>query len=190
MNQILSITCDNASNNDAMIRHLGGLIDEFKGRESQTRCFAHILNLIAKSILRQFDVPRAQVNVFDDATTALIELAGNIELEEQETIEQGDDDDKDDDEVEDENVEDWVDERKAMNEEQLAELDESVQPVRLMLVKVRVKFQTQLCAVVPFMTHSHIVLSYAKLHLPSRTHQLLSFLIGLMSSTNWVLMLA
>lgn len=141
MNQILSITCDNASNNDVMIHHLGGLIDEFKGRKSQTRCFAHILNLIAKSILRQFDVPRAQVNIFDEATTALIELAGNIELEEQETIERGDDKKNDgDDEVENENVEDWVDERKAMNEEQLAALDESVQPVRLMLVKVRVKF--------------------------------------------------
>jgi hypothetical protein len=138
MNQILSITCDNASNNDEMIRHLGVLIDKFKGRKSQTRCFAHILNLIAKSIIRQFDVPRAQVDkVFDEATEALMELAGNINVEERETVERGDDQDE---EEEDGNTADWVDEREAMNVEELAELDENVQPVRLMLVKVRVNF--------------------------------------------------
>jgi hypothetical protein len=138
MNKILSITCDNASNNDEMIRHLGQLIDEFKGRESQTQCFAHILNLIAKSIIRQFDVPRAQVNkVFDEATAALMELAGDIDVEEQDAAERGDD--RDDDE-EDENTEGWADERDTMTEEQLTELDESVHPVRLMLVKVRAIF--------------------------------------------------
>jgi hypothetical protein len=121
-----------------MIRHLEGLIDEFKGRKSQTRCFAHILNLIAKSIVRQFDVPRAQGNkVFDEATAALMELAGNIDIEEQEAAECGD---NRDDNEEDENTEDWVDERDAMTVEQLTELTESVQPVRLMLVKVCVKF--------------------------------------------------
>jgi hypothetical protein len=39
-----------------------------------------------------------------------------------------------------------VDEREAITEKQLAKLDKSVQPVRLMLVKVRVNFQTQLRA--------------------------------------------
>jgi len=121
-----------------MIRHLKVLINKFKGRESQTRCFAHILNLIAKSIIRQFDVPRAQADkALDEATNALVELAGNIDLEEQETAERGDDRDKNE---EDENTEDWVDEREAMTVEQIAKLEESVRPVRLMLVKVRVKF--------------------------------------------------
>ena len=126
-----------------MIRHLEVLIDEFRGRKSQTRCFAHILNLIAKSILRQFDIPRAQVNN-DDATVALIELAGNIEFEEEEMDEYGDndndDDNSDDQEEVMENTDDWVNEREAMTMEQLAELDKSVQPVRQMLVKVCVNF--------------------------------------------------
>ena len=126
-----------------MIRHLEVLIDEFRGRKSQTRCFAHILNLIAKSILRQFDIPRAQVNN-DDATVALIELAGNIEFEEEEMDEYGDndndDDNSDDQEEVMENTDDWVNEREAMTMEQLAELDKSVQPVRRMLVKVCVNF--------------------------------------------------
>jgi hypothetical protein len=132
----LSITCNNASNNNKMIHQLEGLIDEFKGPESQTCCFTHILNLIAKSIIQQFDVPRAQANkVFDEATTALIELAGNIDIEEQEMAKS--DDDGDDEDAK--NTEDWVDERSTMNMEQLTALDKSAQPVRLMLVKVRVE---------------------------------------------------
>jgi hypothetical protein len=139
--QILSVTCDNASNNDKMVRQLEQLIDEFKGQESQTRCFTHILNLIAKSIIRQFDVPKAQYNrVFDKATMALMELAGDIEREEQAIVEMGDD--REDDE-EDENTEDWVDERDTMSEEQLNALDESARPVRLMLVKVGVYLGTR-----------------------------------------------
>lgn len=117
-----------------MIRHLGGLVDEFKGRQSQTRCFAHIINLVAKSIIRQFDVPKAQVaKAFDEATDALMELAGDIDVEEQDMAENGDIKDEEDEE----NMEDWVDERDGMTVEQRVALDESVQPVRLMLVKVR-----------------------------------------------------
>jgi len=138
MKQILSITCDNASNDDEMIHHLAMRVDKFKGRKTQTRCFAHILNLIAKSIIRQFDVPKAQVDkVFDEATAALMELAGNIDVEERESAEH--EDERDDDEA-DEDTEDWIDEREGMTLEQRAELDKSVQPVRLMLVKVRVNF--------------------------------------------------
>jgi hypothetical protein len=119
-----------------MIRHLGRLIDEFKEQQSQTRCFAHIVNLVAKSIIRQFDVPKAQVaKAFDEATRALMELAGDIDVEEQDVVENGD---IKDDEYE-ENMEDWVDERDSMAIEQRVALDESVQPVRLMLVKVRTR---------------------------------------------------
>ena len=134
MNQILSITCDNVSNNDEMICHLDGLIDEFKGRKGQTRCFAHILNLVAKSIIQQFDIPKAQLNkVFDKANVALTELAGDIDSKEQEMDESSDK--KDDDE--EENTDDWVNERDTMAAEQLAAIDESVRPVKMMLVKVR-----------------------------------------------------
>jgi len=68
-----------------MIRQLTVHIDKFEGQECQTQCFAHILNLIAKSIIQQFDIQKAQANkVFDEATTALIVLAGDIDMEEQE----------------------------------------------------------------------------------------------------------
>ncbi|KAI9429854.1 hypothetical protein H4582DRAFT_1783653, partial [Lactarius indigo] len=53
--QILSVTADNASNNDTMIDHLGVLLDGFPGSANQTRCFLYILNITAKSIIKQFD---------------------------------------------------------------------------------------------------------------------------------------
>ncbi|KAI0267913.1 hypothetical protein BGY98DRAFT_382649 [Russula aff. rugulosa BPL654] len=140
-------------------------------------------HLIAKSIIRQFDVPKDQANkVFDEATTALMDLAGDIDIEEEEMAESGDDGDDDDDE-DNENTENWVDERDNMTVEQLAELDESVQPVRLMLVKVRID-----CTLLA--TIHHALLSCTKLHSPSRTHPLLSFPDGIRSSKNLTLMLA
>jgi hypothetical protein len=120
-----------------MIYQLQGLINEFKGPESHTHCFTHILNLIAKSIIQQFDIPRAQANsIFDEATMALIELAGNINVKEQKMAKSSDNSDNDKD---DKNTEDWVNERDSMTAEQLTALDRSVQPVRLMLVKVRIE---------------------------------------------------
>ncbi|EIW53735.1 uncharacterized protein TRAVEDRAFT_80646, partial [Trametes versicolor FP-101664 SS1] len=53
--QILSMTCDNASNNDTMTAELADLLTEFQGEYSRTRCFLHITNLTAMSLLREFD---------------------------------------------------------------------------------------------------------------------------------------
>jgi len=44
--KILSITCDNATNNDTMIKAID--LDGFRGAESRIRCFPHILNLSVK----------------------------------------------------------------------------------------------------------------------------------------------
>jgi hypothetical protein len=134
--QILSITCDNASNNDTMIEELGDLVDAFPGEASRTRCFAHIINLIAKSIIKQFDIPKARTgDVSDDGVEGLFVLAGEIELEEWETRTRPTGT-REDEEKEDDNVEDWKDERLGLSEEALQELDNDVQPVRRVLVKV------------------------------------------------------
>jgi hypothetical protein len=53
---LLSITLDNASNNDTFITELADRIETFDGNSSCTRCFLHILNLVAKTILAQFDI--------------------------------------------------------------------------------------------------------------------------------------
>ncbi|KAK0467345.1 uncharacterized protein EV420DRAFT_1228573, partial [Desarmillaria tabescens] len=58
--QILSITCNNASNNNTMVEALGDsdALPSFNGQASCTHCFAHIVNLVAKSLLQQFDPPK------------------------------------------------------------------------------------------------------------------------------------
>ena len=55
----------------------------FPGERGRTQCFVHIINLITKSVIKQFDVPKAKKGeVLDDALEELIALAGDIELEE------------------------------------------------------------------------------------------------------------
>lgn len=128
--QILSVTCDNASSNDVMIDRLAELIVVFPGAANRTRCFTHILNLVVKVILRQFDVPKSGARN-DASSKALLELAEDIEAEEAAMDERADDDD------DDEGVDEWVDDpRIGMSQEDEDELELTLQPVRLVLVKV------------------------------------------------------
>ncbi len=55
MPKVLSITCDNASNNDTMVAHMAHLLPSFASEMSRTRCFLHIVNLVAKTLMHQFD---------------------------------------------------------------------------------------------------------------------------------------
>jgi hypothetical protein len=138
--QILSITCDNASNNDKMFEVLEVLMDDFPGAANQTRCFLHILNLVVKSIIQQFDLPKSKKRSGsdnndvgndgwdnDEATEALLRLAGDIDVE-GDLMAEGDE--------EDDNIDGWIDEHGEMTEDELKELSVSVAPVRLLLTKV------------------------------------------------------
>ena len=126
--QILLITCDNTSNNDTMIAELVNLLNDFPGPANQTQCFMHILNLIVKSIIRQFDLPQSKVDALsDEVMKELLSLAGNIEFEEEAMA------GRDSEEGvggEDNNLDGWIDERMLMTEEELSELDQSVEPVQ------------------------------------------------------------
>jgi hypothetical protein len=65
-----------------MIDELADLVAAFAGDASRTRCFTHIINLIAKSVIKQFDVPKTKAGeVLDDGLKELIVLAGEIEIE-------------------------------------------------------------------------------------------------------------
>jgi hypothetical protein len=143
--QILSITCDNASNNDTMIESLGVLIDDFPGPANQTRCFLHVLNLVVKSILKQFDLPKSKEKkkngddngddqendeTINQAADELLRLAGDVNIEGELMAS---------DEEEDDNDEGWIDEREEMTQDELRALSASVAPVRLLLTKVRLQ---------------------------------------------------
>jgi hypothetical protein len=117
-----------------MIAELANLLDDFPGPANQTRCFTHILNLVVKSVIQQFDLPKTKGDrILDDAAKELLALAGNIEIEEEELMRRNG---KEGDEGEDDNVEGWIDERLHMTDVELEELDGSVEPVCLVLTKV------------------------------------------------------
>jgi hypothetical protein len=130
--QILSVTCDNATVNDVMIDELADLVEGFPGGPNRTCCFTHVLNLVARSILKQFDIPNKAKEELDEKMTAITVLAGEIELEEAEM------DSTQDEEVDDNlNEEGLMNVRAGLTPAEIAELDESVHPVRVVLVKVR-----------------------------------------------------
>ncbi len=111
-----------------MIEELANLLDNFPGAANQTRCFTHILNLVVKSILAQFELPKGKAHIPDE----ILKLAEGLELEDEITAKEGEGgDEKDDD-----NVEGWIDEREEMSERQLEALEARVEPIRLLLIKV------------------------------------------------------
>jgi hypothetical protein len=127
-----------------MVEHLAALIETFPGAANQTRCFTHILNLVAKSVLRQFESPKAKGGkVLDDAAKELAAVfdqledgddkASNSSLGDIEGSGEGSNDDNDD-LVDDEDG--LSDERDGMSEEELATLEASVKPIQVMLTKV------------------------------------------------------
>ena len=130
-----------------MIEHLTTLIEGFPGAANQTRCFTHILNLVAKSVLRQFEAPKSKGGkVLDDAARGLAAIFDDLEDDDDVELDgasnEGNEDgsevnDDVDDDVVDDDEDGLPDERDGMSEEELASLEKSVKPVRLVLTKVR-----------------------------------------------------
>ena len=127
---------DNASNNDTMVDKLSTLLRDFPGEANRTRCFLHIVNLIAKQLLKQFDVPQKDANsALDEAEQQLLELAVGIDIEELVTEaehgvgfgSEGNDD-----------IDGWVNKMDELDSDEREELEKSVQPVWLVLVKVSI----------------------------------------------------
>jgi len=127
--QILGITCDNASPNNAMIDALAGLVVAFPGAVNRMHCFTHILNLVIEVILCQFDVLKAKAGeVLDVALQEVVDLAGNIEAEEA-AMDNGDNGEEEEGDREE-------DPYIGMAKDEQDELDLTVHPVWLVLVKV------------------------------------------------------
>src|ERR1700722_10294959 len=118
--------CDNASPNDTMVTELAKLLRDFPGEANRTRCFAHIVNLIAKSLLSQFDVPKKQADEeLSAAEKELQKLAQDLELDKVQTrlerTKQANDEEADD-------LEGWVDEVDQLSEEEQGQLRERARP--------------------------------------------------------------
>lgn len=133
----MGITCDNASPNNTMIEVLPELIAGFPGAANHTRCFNHIVALVAIRIVRQFDVSSGEDNeAMDEAERELQELAEGLDIEEAVTQREREVD-NDGDEGDDDDG--WREERERLSVADRKELDESVRPIRMLLVKVSVR---------------------------------------------------
>jgi len=163
-----------------MIEHLATLIENFPGAANQTRCFTHILNLVAKSILRQFEAPKSKGNVLDDAARELAGVFDDLDdLDDNDVASNGggneDDEEGDvDDDVLDDDEDGLPDERDGMSEEELARLEKSVKPVRLVLTKV-----SQFKLLFNMINNTHLSNSFEAFPWPSRIPQPSSSLDGM-----------
>ena len=118
-----------------MIAHLSEVLDDFPGTTNQTLCFAHTLSIAAKAILKQFNAPKRKNNEGLDITAqAFADLTRELDIEEQSAQEsqEVEDDDKDD-----QPLDSWDNFCDGLMEEEVEDLDASIQPVRSMLSKVR-----------------------------------------------------
>ncbi|KAK7676307.1 hypothetical protein QCA50_020724 [Cerrena zonata] len=126
--KLLSITTDNASPNDVMIKVLGDSIETFGRQDNQVRCFDHIANLCAKSVLWPFDVKKKDLDtVLNEAEEALHELAEGLDLDDVSATQVP----GEDDEQLGNNVERWIDEMDEMTSEEWEELSQKVYPVKV-----------------------------------------------------------
>lgn len=121
-----------------MIREMAERIAHFAGDPSHVRCFAHIIALVAKSMLRQFDPPAKRKKKRgapgdgeeeDDVDELLRELEAALEAEEATAREAEETEEQDDEEG-------WVNELAQMSEAERLLHEDDVRPVRLGLIKV------------------------------------------------------
>jgi len=171
----MAIICDNASSNDKMIDDLAVRLVEYPGAANRTRCFTHILNLVVKSVMQQFDLPKKRWDITDERTHELYKLAGDIEEEELET--QAKQEYSEDTEEGDpyDNGEGWVDEREQMAEDDVNDLEESVQPIWVVLTKVS-EWVSKCCTVLA--NKLTRLIRFANLPSQSRIQVRLHFLSG------------
>jgi hypothetical protein len=116
-----------------MVNELSDVLEDFPGETNRTQCFLHIVNIVAKTLIRQFDIPKAKVDtIMDEAEKQLQDLAKDID----ESGPNGRDDERNDEE--NDNIEGWVDEMEKLPACEHQAVRKSVGPIRFVLVKVTV----------------------------------------------------
>jgi hypothetical protein len=119
-----------------MVDKLASMLPSFPGTTNHTRCFLHTVNLVAKSLIREFDTTKKDADKAleeDTEDTSDTELSADTDNA---TVvaEYGDSVDGDNDEG-------WVDEVGLLSDRERNELEREIRPVKLVLVKVSQKIQ-------------------------------------------------
>jgi len=148
--QLSGITCDSASNNAVMIDELKKLVDTARVQEwgesaSRVRCFLHVVNLIAQTLLKQFDILRKKKPGSEESNGGWRKTAAEQKVRqvEEAILEDGANDLPPDEEpweldvmeLED-NKHNWVDELALVDEVEHEEHLLNIHPLRLALAKV------------------------------------------------------
>ena len=137
------MTCNNASNNDVMIQEMARLLPDYSD-VNWARCFLHVVNLVAKSLLKQFGLPSKSKKSEKNATSleakeeTLYEIVNDKGKGVTESPRDESDGGKDD-------LDDSADEQPFLTEEERAGLNESSCPVKLVLAKVRNGMNVKTC---------------------------------------------
>src|SRR5271155_6012938 len=108
-----------------MIQELSDLRENFPGATNQTRCFTHILNLVVKSILKQFDPPKKKAGdlLQNDGANERLDEPEDIDVEEElgpENLNSQYNDNEEDD-----NMDGWIDEQVELSQLEVDELEAS-----------------------------------------------------------------
>lgn len=78
-----AVTANNTTNNDMMVNCLAELVDGFPRELNCGRCFNHIINLCAKSVLRAFEASKKDfAAALNDAELTLQGLLVGLDLDE------------------------------------------------------------------------------------------------------------
>jgi hypothetical protein len=135
--KMLSFNANNASSNDTQTTKLDQLDNSFD-KENYTRCFNHTLQLLAKTLLKPFNLALSGKATEDDnmAITEEIEDPEGLLMPEDEG--EGQDEDEDEDKVMDHDDEDNVDELAELSEDEQTRLLEDTAAVRQAVTKVRI----------------------------------------------------
>lgn len=119
-----------------MIEELAAQLPDFSV-VNHTRCFLHVTNLVAKSIVKQFDVKKADADgQLNAAEAELHKIADGLELEEALAAAERGDEENDAGGGEFDDNDGWVDEVAMLSDEERADLEVSIRPVKLVLAKV------------------------------------------------------
>jgi hypothetical protein len=138
-----------------MIEHMATIIADFPGKANRVRCLAHIVNLVVKIILRQFDVSATkgkekptnesaeahengeELDILEDDDEELVRVLDKEEKE----MDEGDETDDDED---DETLVRDVQMIEDAMEDIIKEVSKTAKPVRQVLFKVSLS-ATPLC---------------------------------------------
>jgi hypothetical protein len=118
-----------------MIEELMDQIREFPGEENRTRCFNHIVALVAVRVVRQFDVPKKDdMDGTNDAEKELRELAEGSDIEESVSQTEWESTELEGDDEDDVDSAEWQDDETTVLD--CETLNTSLKPGRMLMIKV------------------------------------------------------